>query len=433
LFFSSIRPQELANRTYTLIFGAVVVVVSVWVLLGWSLAFGQNDWLGIVSDPVSGFVLNFAYNDPTLDSTALAGGTIGVNMVKLGYELIFPIFGSILIAGMIEQNIRLLSFCAYIGGWVLFFYAPMVHMIWGGGILDTDGALEQLLGVPTHDFNGGLALLIGSGMSALVLTSIINHTNRKKYLRKPHRSLPKFRSRKAPDTQVEITGTITTTVPAITSSQPIVEETETKVLIDAESVSNVVTQQHRQVFAMFGLFLVVSSWLVLNVGTVSDTTSSSVGVVWVTTLVITVASIFAWFFIEKLLIGAVTQNGMILSTLCGLACSTPIADVISPGMALIVGVLTSILTFLCAALVKRVARRTAYIDYISVILFGAIFGLLFVGIFASSGWVATGSPAQLIAQIVAIAGAALFSLIVSLAFGLLINRVLGFKSESNRE
>jgi Amt family ammonium transporter len=412
-----------------LVFGAVIVVVFFWILIGWSLAFGSNDYFGIISDPVSGFVLNFAYNDPNVDPALISGGGSAVNMVKLGYELIFPIFGSILIAGKIEQNIRLISFCAFIGAWVIVFYAPMVHMIWGGGILDQSGALEQLLGAAVYDFNGAAAVLVGAEIAALVLTTIINHTNRANNSKRHHRGLPKFLNRKPEDSQLQISATITSTVPAIGSASEGELGTAT-VTLDTETISQAVTQQHRQVFAMFGLFLLMSSWLVLNVGTVSDSNSSSVGVVWVTTLVITVSSIFAWFFIEKLLIGAVTQNGMILSTLCGLACSTSIADVVSPGIALIVGILGSLLSFFCAALVKRLARRTTYIDYISVILFGSIWGLIFVGIFGSNGLIATGSILQLLAQFVGIGTAVLFSLVVSVIFGLLINKVLGFKSES---
>jgi Amt family ammonium transporter len=122
---------------------------------------------------------------------------------------------------------------------------------------------------------------------------------------------------------------------------------------------------------------------------------------------------------------------MILSTLCGLACSSTIANAVSPSIAIIIGVLTSTLTFFCAALVKKSARRTTYIDYISVILFGAIFGLVFVGIFGTSGWIATGQPSQLISQIIGIGIAVIFSFLVSLSAALIINKTVGFRTNQD--
>jgi Amt family ammonium transporter len=186
------------------------------------------------------------------------------------------------------------------------------------------------------------------------------------------------------------------------------------------------TKQYRQTFAMFGLFMLIVCWLGLNTATVSNLDSSSVGIVWVVSLLIITASVAAWFIIEKILLNSITQGGMILSTLCGLACSSTIANTVSPSIAIVVGALTSALSFFCAALVKRNAKRTTYIDYISVILFGAIFGLIFVGIFGTSGWIVTGWPSQLIAQVVGIGIAAIFSFVISLSSALIINKTVGF-------
>jgi Amt family ammonium transporter len=416
LFYSSLRTQNYSNRTYVLSFGALIVVVLTWVFIGWSMAFGPNDLFGIISDPISAFIFNYAFKEPIIDPDAITISATSVDMIKLSYEMIFPILGAIFIAGVIEHQIRLMSFCAYIGTWVIFFYAPMTHIARGGGLLSEGGALDQLFKSPVSDFNGGLALLIGSSISAIVLTSILNRSqivSHRRRTRHSNRLDPFLGNETRPSPFV---------IPKLNSLN--IDQT----LENSSSSANPPTVQFRQTFAMFGLFMLIASWLCLNTATVSNLDSSAVGIIWVVSLLIISSSVAAWFIIEKILVNSITQGGMILSTLCGLACSSAIANAVSPSIAIVVGILTSTLTFFCAALVKKNARRTTYVDYISVILFGGIFGLVFGGIFGTSGWIATGGPGQLIAQIIGIVIAVIYSFLVSLFAALIINKTVGFRT-----
>ena len=127
---------------------AAGMISLVWILLGYSLAFsGEGVLIG------------------NLDKFALAGitpetlsGTIP-EYVFVVFQGMFAIITPALMLGAFAERMRFSAYLVFITLWVLIVYAPLAHMVWGGGLLAGWGAI---------DFAGGLVVHMSSGFSALV-------------------------------------------------------------------------------------------------------------------------------------------------------------------------------------------------------------------------------------------------------------------------
>jgi Amt family ammonium transporter len=130
-----------------LIAGGMVSVV--WVLFGYSLAFGPgNDWIGDLS--------NLGLSAMRYDSLR---GTIP-EYVFVVFQGMFAVITPALMLGAFAERMRFSAYFAFITLWLIAVYVPLAHMVWGGGWIGAKlGAL---------DFAGGLVVHMSSGYSALV-------------------------------------------------------------------------------------------------------------------------------------------------------------------------------------------------------------------------------------------------------------------------
>jgi Amt family ammonium transporter len=78
--------------------------------------------------------------------------------VFIAYQMMFAIVTPALITGAFTNRIRFPAYLIFLTVWLLLVYFPAVHMIWGGGILQTWGVL---------DFAGGIVVHAIAGMAAL--------------------------------------------------------------------------------------------------------------------------------------------------------------------------------------------------------------------------------------------------------------------------
>ena len=119
----------------------------VWVLLGYSLAFGEgNAFIGDLS--------KIGLSGITPDTLS---GTIP-EYVFVTFQGMFAIITPALMLGAFAERMRFSAYLVFITVWLLVVYAPLAHMVWGGGWIGGMGAL---------DFAGGLVVHMSSGFSAL--------------------------------------------------------------------------------------------------------------------------------------------------------------------------------------------------------------------------------------------------------------------------
>jgi len=153
-----VRPKN-AAATVMHSFMAIGVVGVVWVLWGYSLAFGPDlGGLGIIGD-LSWFGL--------AGVSATEAGPYADNMphqLFMIFQAMFAIITPALITGAFAERMKFGAYLVFIILWVTVVYAPVAHWVWGGGWLGDVGAL---------DFAGGTVVHINSGIAALAAALIV--------------------------------------------------------------------------------------------------------------------------------------------------------------------------------------------------------------------------------------------------------------------
>ena len=133
-------------------FIALAVVTVLWVLVGYSLAFGPDkagligglDFVGLhnVGAAPSAYA-------PTIPATAY-----------MVFQMMFAIITPALIAGAFAERMKFSGYLMLIALWSILVYAPVAHWEWGGGFLGANG-------VGALDFAGGAVVHANAGAAAL--------------------------------------------------------------------------------------------------------------------------------------------------------------------------------------------------------------------------------------------------------------------------
>lgn len=154
-------------------FIAFALVSIQWVLIGYSLAFGQD---------AGGFIggLDFLGLDGIGQGPAVVGGVeLPVPwLLYVMFQLVFATVALAIITSGCAERVKLSGFIIFALLWTTLVYDPLAHWVWGGGWAATFGAL---------DFAGGTVVHISSGFGALALALVIGkRTGFGQYMMEPH-------------------------------------------------------------------------------------------------------------------------------------------------------------------------------------------------------------------------------------------------------
>ena len=138
-------------------FIAMAVVSVVWVLWGYSLAFGEgSEFIGDFSlVGLSGIDINDIYP-----------GTGIPTLLFVIFQMMFAIITPALITGAFVERFRFTTYIVFVAIWVSIVYAPIAHWVWGGGWLGG-------VGDGTLDFAGGTVVHINAGLAAVAAALLI--------------------------------------------------------------------------------------------------------------------------------------------------------------------------------------------------------------------------------------------------------------------
>ena len=154
LFYGGMSRYKNLLNTLAMTFVAYCLSSVIWVMWGYSLAFG----------PDAGGVIG------SLQHLFMAGigpsslqGTIPTNVFAL-FQMTFACITVALVLGAIVDRMKFSSWIVFTVLWVTFVYAPIAHWVWGGGWMAQMGAL---------DFAGGTVVHINAGVAGLVLALVV--------------------------------------------------------------------------------------------------------------------------------------------------------------------------------------------------------------------------------------------------------------------
>ncbi|MBR5695735.1 MAG: ammonium transporter [Paludibacteraceae bacterium] len=138
-------------------FIAMGIISVLWVIFGFSLAFGNDlGGLGLIGDPTQYFMFHNVGAKPEPYLTA----TIPLALYAI-FQMKFAIITPSLITGSFAERVRFSAYMVFMILFCIFIYCPLAHWTW-----HPDGLLHKWLNI--HDFAGGIVVHASSGVAALV-------------------------------------------------------------------------------------------------------------------------------------------------------------------------------------------------------------------------------------------------------------------------
>ncbi|EGT5712540.1 ammonium transporter AmtB [Cronobacter dublinensis subsp. dublinensis] len=150
LFYGGLIRAKNVLSMLTQISVAFAQVCVLWVVYGYSLAFGAGgsffgnlDWLLLKGIKITDLMGSFYQYIHVAFQGSFACITVG------------------LIVGALAERIRFSAVVIFVAVWLTFSYVPIAHMVWGGGLLASHGALDFAGGTVVH-INAAVAGLVGA-------------------------------------------------------------------------------------------------------------------------------------------------------------------------------------------------------------------------------------------------------------------------------
>jgi ammonium transporter, Amt family len=164
LFYGGLTRSKNMLSTMTQIGATASLAMLIWVMWGFSLAFGDTSYEGILGLFVSGGSYFLAGTD--MDSTAATfTDEVISKYVFISFQMTFAAITASLILGSTAERMKFSAVMMFVPIWLTIVYFPIAHMVWAeGGLLFEDGAL---------DFAGGTVVHINAGISGLVLAYLL--------------------------------------------------------------------------------------------------------------------------------------------------------------------------------------------------------------------------------------------------------------------
>ncbi|CAJ1445996.1 unnamed protein product [Effrenium voratum] len=150
-----VRDTNIINTMMMMSIVSMGVVTMTWVILGFSIAFGENG-------PVIGnadYALFMNLDMAPWGESGLPG------LCFACFQMTFAIIASAIISGSLVERMRFSAYVVLIALWSLVIYAPLCHWVWGPG-----GWIEEL---GAKDFAGGTVVHISSGVSGFVASGLV--------------------------------------------------------------------------------------------------------------------------------------------------------------------------------------------------------------------------------------------------------------------
>ncbi|MGE4291226.1 MAG: ammonium transporter [Desulfovibrio sp.] len=150
LFYGGLVRSKNVLSTVMHSFFMMGLISVLWAVVGYSLSFG-TDIGGVIGG------LDYLFLSGVGIEPAQEGGNLS-HLTFMIFQCMFAVITPALISGAYAERIKFSGFVLFSSLWLLVVYAPMCHMVWGGGLLGQMGAL---------DFAGGAVVHMSSGAAAL--------------------------------------------------------------------------------------------------------------------------------------------------------------------------------------------------------------------------------------------------------------------------
>jgi len=163
LFYGGMVRAKSVLNMMMMSFGALALVSILWVLYGYSFAFGDDIGSGLLGNPTQYLGLNGLMEDTDAALPAMA---------FVGFQAVFAIITVALISGAIADRAKFSTWMIFVGIWASVVYFPVAHWVF-------DFSLDAHVGgwiannLKAIDFAGGTAVHINAGVAGLALAIVL--------------------------------------------------------------------------------------------------------------------------------------------------------------------------------------------------------------------------------------------------------------------
>lgn len=166
LFYGGMVRSKSVLNMIMMVFGALAVGAVTWVLVGYSIAFGDDLGGGLVGDPTQ-----YAGFRTMLPDVSSETGALPVTLFAI-FQGLFGIVTVALVAGAIADRARFGTWLVFCAIWIVVVYAPVAHWIFDFSTDDhVGGWMANRL--KALDFAGGTAVEINSGAAGLAAALVL--------------------------------------------------------------------------------------------------------------------------------------------------------------------------------------------------------------------------------------------------------------------
>ena len=166
LFYGGLNRSKGVLNMMMMSFSSIGLISVLWVLYGFTLAFGTNDSSG-ANNVIGSFSQYFGTGTTWIgEEWMVAGAGTGIpTYVFMVFQMMFAIITVALISGALSDHLKFGGWVLFAFGWFTLVYVPVAHWVWGGGWIGAKlGAL---------DFAGGTAVHINAGAAALGVAIVL--------------------------------------------------------------------------------------------------------------------------------------------------------------------------------------------------------------------------------------------------------------------
>ena len=151
LFYGGMTRQKNVLNTIGMSLIAFAVGTLVWVVAGYSIAFGSGDFIG------TGKIFLDGITDKSIN------GSIP-ELLFVAFQGTFAAIAVAIASGSMIERVKFSTFTLFAALWILVVYAPITHWAWGGG---------ETLNFGEMDFAGGTVVHINAGVAGFVVAMIL--------------------------------------------------------------------------------------------------------------------------------------------------------------------------------------------------------------------------------------------------------------------
>ncbi|HEY6837386.1 MAG TPA: ammonium transporter [Geobacteraceae bacterium] len=379
-FYGGMVRQKNVLSTIMHSFVAMGIVGVQWAVIGYSLAFGPDAFMGLIgntSKVLLNGLISFKDGNPVyalFQNVPTEPGAIPEYVFAM-YQAMFAMITVALISGALAERIKFSAYCIFVLVWTTLVYDPLAHWVWmTDGWLFKKGAL---------DFAGGTVVHLSSGISALAALVFLGKRHGFPHERMAPHSLP---------------------------------------------------------LTMLGIGMLWFGWFGFNAGSAivgpncSDAAGGLAGLAFATTMIAPAAAGLSWMIAEWIHAGKPSALGFGSGVVAGLVVITPAAGFVQPGAAIILGLVAGVVCY-GGVLMKAKLKYDDSLDAFGVHGIGGTTGALLTGIFATVGakGLLAGDPKQFLTQVIAVVAAGAYAFIVTLVIAFVLDKTIGLRVEKEDE